>query len=142
MALSRRMFLAGAACAVSLTPLTADALSDKLKELVEVFAGGTPSEGGVSLTVPEIAENGNNVPVSFLVDADPADIELVAIFADGNPNPEVATVAFGPLAGDASAGVRMRLATTQNVAVVAKMRDGAARIAAAEVKVTIGGCGG
>jgi sulfur-oxidizing protein SoxY len=36
--------------------------------------------------------------------------------------------------------VRIRLATTQNVAVVAKMNDGSTFIEKKQVKVTIGGC--
>ena len=37
---------------------------------------------------------------------------------------------------------RMRLAKTQNVIAVAKMKDGSVFMDKKEVKVTIGGCGG
>ena len=142
MSLSRRGFIAAATTAIVLTPIAAQAVSEKAMEAIRAYAGGEPAEGGVTISAPEIAENGNTVPVGFEVEGDPATIESVSIFADGNPSPEVATFYFGPLAGGASASVRMRMAKTQNVVVVAKMSDGTAKMAAAEVKVTIGGCGG
>ena len=69
-------------------------------------------------------------------------VESVAIFADGNPNPEVVTFNFTPASGEAFASTRMRLAKTQNVVAVAKMSDGTVFSDTSNVKVTIGGCGG
>jgi len=66
----------------------------------------------------------------------------VAIFADANPSPGVATFHFSELSGVAEATTRMRLAKTQNVIAVAKMKDGSVFMDSKEVKVTIGGCGG
>ena len=66
----------------------------------------------------------------------------IAIYAGGNPEPEVATFTFGPLAGSQAASTRMRLAKTQDVFAIAKMGDGSFVKAKATVKVTIGGCGG
>ena len=42
----------------------------------------------------------------------------------------------------AKASTRIRLIKTQNVVAVAEMSDGKIYMAKAEVKVTIGGCGG
>jgi sulfur-oxidizing protein SoxY len=64
------------------------------------------------------------------------------ILADGNPNPAVATFHFTELSGKASATTRMRLAKTQDVIAVAKMKDGSVFSDTKQVKVTIGGCGG
>lgn len=69
-------------------------------------------------------------------------VESVTIFAEGNPNPEVATFHFTPMSGAAAATTRIRLAKTQNVIAVAKMSDGSTYSDRKEVKVTIGGCGG
>ncbi|MBL8674450.1 MAG: thiosulfate oxidation carrier protein SoxY, partial [Rhodospirillales bacterium] len=44
--------------------------------------------------------------------------------------------------GKAEVQLRVRMATTQKVVVVAEMSDGSLWTAAREVKVTIGGCGG
>ncbi len=94
--------------------------------------------GGVTLDAPEIAENGNTVPIS--VSAEGA--ASIMVLAAGNPTPPVATFNFGPLAGSSSASTRIRLAGTQDVIAVAKMADGSFARTSKEVKVTIGGCGG
>jgi len=103
------------------------------------FTGGADvGSGDITLTAPEIAENGNTVPVS--VNAPGA--VAIAVFATGNPTPGVATFNFGPLAGSQSASTRIRLAGTQDVVAIAKLADGSFIKAASTVKVTIGGCGG
>src|SRR3546814_14432826 len=94
---------------------------------------------------PEIAENGNTVPISVSVDSEMTEasyVESVTLLADGNPNPAVATFHFTPMSGEASATTRMRLAKTQNVVAVAKLSDGSVFMDKKLVKVTIGGCGG
>lgn len=95
-------------------------------------------EGGIDITAPEIAENGNTVPIAVSA---PGAVEI-ALFASGNPTPAVATFKFGPLSGSRSGSTRIRLAKTQDVVAIAKMEDGTFRQASATVKVTIGGCGG
>lgn len=108
-------------------------------ELTAVFTGGAvPGTTGITLTAPEIAENGNTVPVA--VDAPGA--VAIMLLAPGNPEPAVATFTFGPAAGSQMASTRIRLAKTQDVIAVAKMADGSFVQAAVTVKVTIGGCGG
>ncbi|MCI4664020.1 MAG: thiosulfate oxidation carrier protein SoxY [Neomegalonema sp.] len=108
-------------------------------EAIAEFTGGAAiKEGGVTLTAPEIAENGNAVQVSVSAEGASA----ILIVADGNPSPKVATFTFGPLAGAPEASTRMRLIQTQNVTAVAKLADGSFAKASSYVKVTIGGCGG
>ena len=132
-----RLGLAATAAAVAGLPAFASA--DAASEAVMAFTGGVaPTEGGVNLNAPEIAENGGTVPIEVSAEG-ATDIVLLA---DGNPSPGVATFHFGPLAGSAAASTRIRLASTQNVIAVAKMADGSFRQASREVKVTIGGCGG
>ncbi|MCZ0963628.1 thiosulfate oxidation carrier protein SoxY [Paracoccus benzoatiresistens] len=109
-------------------------------EMIAEFTGGAEvAEGdGVKLTAPEIAENGNTVPIS--VEA-PGASEILLI-ATENPTPGVAKFIFGPLAASQAAATRIRLAKTQDVVAVAKLADGSFVRTAANVKVTIGGCGG
>jgi len=110
-----------------------------------IAAGAEVGTGKIKLKAPEIAENGNSVPISVSVDSPmtaDAYVESVTIFADGNPRPEVATFNFTPASGEAFASTRMRLAKTQNVVAVAKMSDGTIFSDSRNVKVTIGGCGG
>ena len=113
---------------------------------VAKFTGGAkPESGKISIELPEIAENGNTVPLSFSVDAPMTDADYVSdvlVVAEGNPNPGVATFHFTPLSGKAEASTRIRLATTQNIVVVAKTSGGKYFTASKLVKVTIGGCGG
>jgi sulfur-oxidizing protein SoxY len=101
--------------------------------------------GGITLDVPSIAENGLVVPVTIDVASPMSEadhITNVYLFADGNPNPLVAKFGFTAASGKASASTRIRLAQTQNVVVLAEASTGALRSVSAEVKVTIGGCGG
>jgi sulfur-oxidizing protein SoxY len=101
-------------------------------------AGAEVGEGVVELIAPEIAENGNTVPIQVSA---PGAVEIT-VFASGNPTPAVATFKFGPLAGSRSGSTRIRLAKTQDVIAIARMEDGSFQMAKATVKVTIGGCGG
>jgi sulfur-oxidizing protein SoxY len=147
MKLTRRETLALAAGAGAAMTLGAPrAWSAAAEDAVMAFTGGAaPADGRISLTTPEIAENGNSVPVAVSVESPmtAADhVVSVLLLADGNPNPAVATLHFTPLAGRAEASTRIRLARTQNVIAVAKMSDGSVFADRREVKVTIGGCGG
>ena len=47
-----------------LRPTTASATEEEAMKAVMEFAGGEPQAGRISLTAPEIAENGNTVPVT------------------------------------------------------------------------------
>ena len=76
-------------------------------------------------------------------DAAEADyVKAVHVFAEGNPQPGVVSYQFTPACGKASAATRMRLAQTQDIICVAEMSNGALHTAKANIKVTIGGCGG
>jgi sulfur-oxidizing protein SoxY len=151
MMMNRRQALAlstgvAAALVTGLVPGLAWAGAPEAEKMMLDFAGGKqPETGKITLTAPEIAENGNTVPISINVDSKMTDGDLVSevmILADGNPNPEVATFQFTAMSGVAAATTRMRLAKTQNVLAIAKMADGSVYMDRKEVKVTIGGCGG
>ncbi len=140
MTMTRRDALALAMGGVAASMLPLPALADAGADAIAKFTGGADAAmgDGVTLTAPEIAENGNTVPIS--VDA-PGATEI-ALFAPGNPTPDVATFKFGALAGSQMASTRIRLSKTQDVIAVAKMADGSYVQAKSTVKVTIGGCGG
>ena len=139
---------AGAMAFVALGPALQSARADAAaaeKSLMDFTGGKTPETGKITLNAPEIAENGNTVPITVSVDSEMSDasyVESVTLLADGNPNPAVITFQFTPLSGEATATTRMRLAKTQNVIAVAKMNDGSVFMDKKQVKVTIGGCGG
>jgi len=151
MNLSKRQFMTYSAASVIAVSLGMPvgqvlALADETNKRINDFTGGKkPVPGKVSLTTPEIAENGNTVPITVDVESPMTKDDYVAavlILADGNPRPGVATFRFSPMSGEASATTRIRLAKTQNVIAVAKMSDGSLHIDKKVVKVTIGGCGG
>lgn len=111
----------------------------------QALGGKTPTEGRITLETPQIAENGNTVPITFEVESPMTDdnyVKSVHLFADRNPRPHVAVCHFTPACGKARASTRMRMIKTQNVIAVAEMSDGSVFMSKSEVKVTIGGCGG
>jgi len=138
MQLTRRetMALGLGAAIITVLPFRANAATE---DLIAEFTGGADmAETGITLTAPEIAENGNTVPI----EVDAAGAAAIMVLAAGNPTPPVATFNFGPLAAEQRAATRVRLAGTQDVIAIAKMEDGSFARASKTVKVTIGGCGG
>ena len=116
-----------------------------LDRINEITKGLGATESDIYLDLPEIAENGNQVKVSFEMDSPMTEtdyVKTVYIFADGNPSPNVAKFYFTPQIGSCSATTRMRLSKTQNVYLLAENNDGQFLMTNAKVKVTIGGCGG
>jgi sulfur-oxidizing protein SoxY len=126
--------------------LPARAAKNDAEDLIKKFAAGKePQVGKVKLDLPQIAENGNTVPMTVIVDSPmtaQSYVSEVMVIADGNPRAAVVTFHFSPETGVAEANTRIRLAETQNVIALAKMNDGSVYKASQEVKVTIGGCGG
>lgn len=150
MKINRReaLALSGGAAVLALFGFQASsalANTDTEKAIMTFTGGKAPATGKITLTAPEIAENGNTVPISVNVESAMTGsdmVQSVIILADGNPNPGVATFNFTEASGAAAATTRMRLAKTQNVIAVAKMADGSVFMDKKQVKVTIGGCGG
>ena len=146
--LSRRQALAlGAGVLAASAAGTAPALAkNDSDELIKKFAGGKePVQGKVKLDLPEIAENGNTVPMNVAVESpmtEQSHVTDLMIVADRNPRAGVVTFRFSPTSGVAEANTRIRLAETQNVIALAKMNDGSVFMDTKLVKVTIGGCGG
>lgn len=148
--MSRRQALAlGAGSAVlammgEVGPVAA-AVKDAEADIAKFTGGKAAEKGKITIDLPEIAENGNTVPLSISVDSSmTADsyVSDVLVVADGNPRPGLATFHFTPMSGRAEAATRIRLAATQNIIVVAKTSDGKVFTDQKQVKVTIGGCGG
>ena len=116
-----------------------------LDRINEITNGLGAIESDIWLDLPEIAENGNQVKVSFEMDSPMTEtdhIKTVYILADGNPSPNVAKFSFTPEMGSCSATTRMRLSKTQNVYLLAANNNEQFFMTHAKVKVTIGGCGG
>jgi sulfur-oxidizing protein SoxY len=151
--LSRRSFIASAAASLCLpaclarAEAPAAATMERSPQFQEAFTalvkGATPVEGKIAIDLPEIAENGNFVPVTVQVDSPmTADDHVTAIhvLSTGNPVARVATFHLTPINAVARVQSRMRLARTQDVVILAELSNGSLAIATALVKVTIGGC--
>ena len=129
------MLCRSAAAAADTTAAIKEKIADRIAE----------NSSKINLDLPQIAENGNTVPIRVRVDSPMLKedyVKAVHLFADGNPLPNVASFYFSPKSGRAEAKTRMRLAKTQNVIAVAEMSSGKVLMNQAMVKVTIGGCGG
>ena len=146
--ISRRQALnfLGSTSLILYLPQIAQASSEMVSGVIEDIIDGKDSvDADIYLDLPEIAENGNQVKVSFEIDSPMTDenfVRFVHVLADGNPAPKVAKFMFTPSAGVCSATTRMRLAKTQNVYLLAEFSNGSYAMAQSTVKVTIGGCGG
>jgi len=134
--------LAVAAC---LFPQRAWATPADAQAALAALGGGAPQPGKVTIGAPEIAENGNTVPIVIDVDSPMTDasyVKTILVVADGNPLPGVARFDLSPANGRAHVEFRIRLAQTENITAVAVMNDGSKYSATKNIKVTIGGCGG
>ena len=122
------------------------ATPDKASEyLSKLTSGASSTKGKVTVKLPEIAENGNQVKVSFDIDSPMSNddcVNTVYLLADGNPAPNVAKFSFTTDMGACSATTRMRLSKTQNIYLLAEYNNGNFAMTKSKVKVTIGGCGG
>jgi sulfur-oxidizing protein SoxY len=87
MDVTRRQFVGtGLVAAAAFFGLPQIASAEGLEDAINAFTGGAEAgSDGITLIAPEIAENGNTVPIE--VDAPGA--EAIMLLAAGNPNPDV-----------------------------------------------------
>lgn len=91
----------------------------------------------ISITAPDIAENGAIVPVA--VTSRIPNTQSIAIIAEKNPFPLAAS--FDIMAGaDSYVSTRLKMGQTSDVRAIVKA-DGKFYTASKEVKITVGGCG-
>jgi len=101
--------------------------------------GGTPAESAdISITAPDIAENGAVVPVG--VASKIPNTQAVYILVEKNPNMLAAGFNI-PQGTEANVATRIKMGQTSNVYALVKAGD-KFYVASKEVKVTLGGCGG
>lgn len=146
--LNRREAMAAGAGALAagagLTAGPARALNDYADQIRTFTGGATPAVGGIAIELPELAENGNTVPLSLKVEpplAGGVHVQEILVFAPANPYARVIRFRFSA-ASVPEAATRIRLAQTQDVIALAKLSDGTFLSASRQIKVTIGGCGG
>ena len=105
---------------------------------------GVITDGAVR-DLPDIAENGNTVPLAIKVDSPMTAndyVNEIRVIGDANPNPGIVRFHLTPMSGRAEAATRIRLGGTGTVTVLAKTSTGKLYADRKVVKVTVGGCGG
>src|SRR5262245_14034341 len=110
------------------------AVVDVLKAL---GAAGAADSKDITITAPDIAENGAVVPVE--ITSRIPNTEAISVIAEKNPFPLAATVEIAN-GSEPYTYVRIKMGETANVRAVVKA-GGRYYPAVKEVKVTVGGCG-
>ena len=145
--LQRSAGLAGLLAGLGLLPQAAQAAynaaafdAKSLAEVVKALGISAPVESkDVSLTGPEIAENGAVVPLSCASAL--AGVKRLLLLVEKNPSALCAVFEVSD-AVDAAFSTRVKMGQSSNVLAVAVMGDGRVLYAQKEIKVTLGGCGG
>ncbi len=157
--MERRSFLKGfgaAATCAALVPSIVNAADEAKKvagpnemsveSAIAAITGGKPvtPSAKVTLSAPEIAENGAVVPVKVSVESSMSAndyVKAIHVLAVKNNNSRCANVYLTPANGEATFATRIKLGATQDVLAIAEMSNGTFLSAKQNVKVTIGGCG-
>ena len=111
-----------------------------LGDTMKALGGGEPAQSKdiVFFQTPDIAENGAVVPVGITSNIPKTD--SIAILIEKNPN-TLAAVFDIPAGTDPTITTRVKMGQSSNIYALVKA-DGKYYVAAKEVKVTLGGCGG
>ena len=134
--MKRRQFLAG------LAALPGVALAqDPIAELVT--NGASVRKGKVTIVLPQLADNGNSVPIRVTVESPMTEadhVKSIHLYSEKNPVRNMANFYLGPRAGKAEINSRVRLAGSQKVTAVAKLSDGSFWYDTAAIVVTLSAC--
>ncbi|KPF59071.1 thiosulfate oxidation carrier protein SoxY [beta proteobacterium AAP51] len=111
-----------------------------MAELAKTLGASAPAESkDVTVTGPDIAENGAVVPVGASTTL--PGVKKLMLLVEKNPSVLAASFDVSD-AVDAAFTTRVKMGQSSNVMAVALMNDNRVLFAQKEVKVTLGGCGG
>jgi sulfur-oxidizing protein SoxY len=109
-------------------------------DVTKAFGASAPAAStSVTLTAPDIAENGAVVPMGVATTL--PNVKHMLVLVEKNPSTLVAKFDVTD-AVDANFLTRAKMGQSSDVYAVAITADGKAHYAKKEVKVTLGGCGG
>ena len=145
--LARSASVAAALASLGLLPQAAQAAwsqaafeAKTMSDLMKALGTSGPAESkDVSITGPDIAENGAVVPVGAATTL--AGAKRLLLLVEKNPN-MLAAVFDLTDAVEPSISTRVKMGQSSNVFAVAITADNKVLYAAKEIKVTLGGCGG
>ena len=146
-ALKNSAAVLGMLMAAGLLPQAAQAAYNKtafdaktVADVLKAMGASAPAESkDVTLTAPDIAENGAVVPLGAATTL--PNVKQMLVLVEKNPNTLVAAFTVNE-ALEANFLTRAKLGQSSDVYAVAITNDGKAFYAKKEVKVTLGGCGG
>ena len=111
-----------------------------MAELAKLLGGSAPTESkDVTVTGPDIAENGAVVPIA--VSTTLPGVKRLLVLVEKNPS-VLSAMFYVSDSVDTNFSTRVKMGQSSNVYAVAMMGDGKMLFAQKEVKVTLGGCGG
>ena len=148
--LTRSAQVAGMLAALGLLPGVAQAQAaaynsaafdaKTMADVMKALGVGAPTESkDVTITGPDIAENGAVVPVGASTNL--PGVKHLLLLVEKNPATLSAMFDVSD-AVEANFSTRVKMGQSSNVFAVALMADGKVLYAVKEVKVTLGGCGG
>lgn len=154
-AFTRRAFLqwSGLTCLLlttrrlfALAPLRSRAAVPwKVQQVLKQLFGDRPvQEGHVQLDVPTVAADGRVVPVMIESDlpmSANAYVKAIHVLVDNNPDIHIAEFRLTPQIGQAFVSTRIKMRMTSPVRAIIETSDGAVWGTAADVRVTVNGCG-
>ena len=133
-------FLPGRAQAQAAPYPSAAFEAKNMADVMKALGAGAPvASKDVTVTGPDIAENGAVVPIGASTTLPGVKRLLLLV----EKNPAVLSAMFDVSDSvEANFSTRVKMGQSSNVYAVALMNDGMALFAQKEVKVTLGGCGG
>ena len=137
----------GLLAAAGMLPATAQAAWNKaafeaksLADVAKAMGASAPAASGdVTLTGPDIAENGAVVPVG--ASSSLPGVKRLMLLVEKNPNTLAASFELTESV-EPNVSTRVKMGQSSDVYAVAMMADGRMLFAKKEIKVTLGGCGG
>ena len=145
-ALKKSAVVAGLLASTGLVPQFAFAFNKNafeaksVADALKALGAGAPVESkDVTVTGPDIAENGSVVPVGVATTLSGVKSMLIMV----EKNPATLTAMFNVTDSvEAAFQARVKMGQSSDVYAIAVMNDGKVLFAKKEVKVTLGGCGG
>ena len=145
--LARSASVAAALAGLGLLPTAAQASwsqaafeAKNMGDLMKALGTSNPTESkDVTITGPDIAENGAVVPVGAATTL--PGVKRLLLLVEKNPS-MLAAVFDVTDAVEPTISTRVKMGQSSNVYAVAMMNDGRVLYAQKEIKVTLGGCGG
>lgn len=142
----RRLLLQASAAAFAqllVRPAHAEDAATMAAAVAQFAQGQAIRPGRVKLDIASLVDNGNVVPMRVTVDSPmTADdrVTEIAVYNEKNPQKDVGRYTLGPRCGKAEVATRIRLATSQKLIALARMKDGSIWSDSVDVIVVLAAC--